>query len=56
VVLYDLALLAVGLQISTRKKNIDFLVGVPMAIAVMHFSWGSAFLWSLLRSLIERKP
>jgi len=25
------------------------VIGVPLAIAVMHVAWGSAFLWSWLR-------
>lgn len=46
--LYLLVLLAasVGPAIHTRKAF--FLVGIPLATACMHFSWGSGFLWSMI--------
>jgi succinoglycan biosynthesis protein ExoA len=47
-VLYCLVLLAVGFQVSMKKKDPALIIGVPLAIAVMHLTWGSAFLWSLI--------
>jgi glycosyltransferase involved in cell wall biosynthesis len=47
VVSYALALLLVGLQVALTQKSLSHLIGVPLAIATMHFSWGCAFLWSL---------
>jgi glycosyltransferase involved in cell wall biosynthesis len=44
--LYGLALFAVGIQTAAKYKKLPYLLGVPLAIAVMHFSWGGAFLWS----------
>ena len=49
VVTYLLVLALVGLQLSLRRKDPALLLGVPLAIAVMHLTWGSAFLWSFLR-------
>ncbi len=49
VVLYWVALFQVGLQLASENKRIPHIIGVPMAIATMHFSWGTAFLWSLIR-------
>ncbi len=46
--LYALALLAAGVHAAVQKKDPALVVGVPMSIATMHLSWGSAFLWSLL--------
>ncbi len=46
---YGLALLATGLVLSIEKKDLRMILGVPLAIATMHGSWGSAFLWSLLK-------
>ena len=46
---YILALLAVGVQSVIIKKDLAMVIGVPLAIAVMHVAWGSAFLWSWLR-------
>jgi glycosyltransferase involved in cell wall biosynthesis len=46
--LYGLILLLAGLQLAIRHKNIAYALGVPLAIACMHFSWGAGFLWGLL--------
>ena len=46
--LYLFILLAVGLQAAWKRKNLTLLLGVPLAIGVMHLAWGSAFLWSLI--------
>lgn len=45
---YLLILLLAGIQASLKKRNLSLLLGLPLAIAIMHFAWGSAFLWSLL--------
>lgn len=47
--IYLVILCGIGLQKALQHKDIGLLIGIPMAIAVMHFSWGSAFLWSLVR-------
>ncbi len=44
--LYLMALLFAAAQIALRKRDLRFLPGVPLAIASMHFSWGTGFLWS----------
>lgn len=46
---YFLVLLAAGLQIAIQKKRLFFMIGVPIAVAIMHLSWGSAFIWSLIK-------
>jgi glycosyltransferase involved in cell wall biosynthesis len=53
VALYTLALLVAGVQTTRREGDLAMLVGVPLAIAIMHFTWGTAFLWSLIRPLGE---
>jgi len=30
------------------------LFGVPLAIAIMHVSWGTAFLWSMIKRIFKR--
>lgn len=50
---YALALLAVGVQETFKKRDFALLLGVPLAIATMHLSWGAAFLWSLVESLFH---
>jgi succinoglycan biosynthesis protein ExoA len=46
---YILSLMAVGVQSGVKKRDLSMVVGVPLAIAVMHLAWGSAFLWSWFR-------
>ncbi|MEW5868702.1 MAG: glycosyltransferase family 2 protein [Chloroflexota bacterium] len=46
--IYTLILLAAGIQLAVRQREIVFIFGVPLAIATMHVAWGSAFLWSLM--------
>ncbi|HIE57534.1 MAG TPA: hypothetical protein EYP88_04800 [Anaerolineales bacterium] len=45
---YALILLAVGVLASLRRRDAALMVGLPLAIAVMHLTWGAAFLWSLV--------
>ena len=47
--LYFIILLLAGLQQALIRKDAALLAGVPLAISTMHFSWGSAFLWGLIR-------
>jgi len=55
--LYISTLVISGLDAVMESRKYSMLLGVPMAIAVMHFSWGSAFIWSLLENvLLKRKP
>jgi succinoglycan biosynthesis protein ExoA len=47
-VIYGSALLISGLSVAYKNQSIMLGIGVPIAIATMHFSWGSGFLVSLL--------
>jgi len=47
---YVTVLFLIGIQSAWKYKHPSYLIGVPLAIACMHLSWGSAFLWSLLKS------
>lgn len=47
-VIYSLIMLLVGLQQSIKRRDAALILGVPLAIVVMHIFWGSAFLWSML--------
>ena len=42
--LYFLILLAVGINIAIKKRDILMMIGIPLAILTMHFSWGAGFL------------
>jgi succinoglycan biosynthesis protein ExoA len=39
----------VGIRLAIKRADARLAVGIPLAIIVMHLSWGSAFLWSLVR-------
>jgi succinoglycan biosynthesis protein ExoA len=45
---YTLALFAAGVQIAARQKDFSLILSVILAMATMHLTWGSAFLWSLV--------
>lgn len=46
--LYALVLLLAGIQLAVKNRDAAQVLGVPLAIATMHFCWGAGFLWSLL--------
>jgi succinoglycan biosynthesis protein ExoA len=48
VILYTIIMFSLGLKMGIRNKNMSIVIGFPLAIATIHFSWGSAFLWSLI--------
>jgi len=53
VVLYALPLLSIGITTAVRSRNGWMMLGVPLAIATMHISWGGAFLWSMASLLAK---
>lgn len=55
-IVYISALIFAGMQASLEKRDWKMGFGVPLAIATMHFSWGSGFLWSLVKYAGERFP
>ena len=48
--LYFSVLLVASLYAGTKQHKLYLLPGLPLAIAIMHISWGSGFLWSMLTS------
>ncbi|MDF1520880.1 MAG: glycosyltransferase family 2 protein [Brevefilum sp.] len=46
--IYILILLLAALQLFIKHKDPELIVGVPLAIACMHFAWGSGFLWGVI--------
>lgn len=52
---YFMILAAAAFPIAVRKKDLKIWPGIPLAIACMHLSWGSGFLWSALTSIIQRE-
>jgi glycosyltransferase involved in cell wall biosynthesis len=39
----------VGLQFGIKRNELFQFIGLPVSIMVMHFAWGSGFLWSILK-------
>jgi len=50
VFLYLLICLLAGIQARLRMKKNFLSIGLPLAIPIMHISWGSGLLWSMLAS------
>jgi len=54
VLLYLAALGAAGVRAAFQNRKRFLVVGLPLAIAVMHIAWGAAFLWSMLTNLFGK--
>ena len=54
ILLYLAALAIAGLKAAYEKRRLHLLIGLPLAIATMHISWGAAFLWSMLADLFSK--
>ena len=49
-VLYFSILFLAGLLAASRERKAFLLIGLPLAIPLMHVPWGSGLLWSILTS------
>jgi succinoglycan biosynthesis protein ExoA len=49
-ILYFFIMVLAGLSVAYRQHKAYLLIGLPLAIPVMHITWGSGFLWSILVS------
>jgi glycosyltransferase involved in cell wall biosynthesis len=45
---YTLTLLVAGFLEALKRRQALLIAGLPLAIACMHLSWGSGFLWSMI--------
>lgn len=52
--LYFFVLGLAGLRLAARKQRPFLFWGVPLAIATMHVTWGTGFLWSGISSLFVK--
>jgi len=50
---YFATLISASISVGRKKQDLRFIIGIPLAIAVMHLSWGTGFLWSLIKSAVE---
>ncbi|OGO27618.1 MAG: glycosyl transferase [Chloroflexi bacterium RBG_16_52_11] len=44
--IYLIVLILAGIKLALFKRDFTLMIGIPLAISVMHFTWGSAFLWN----------
>ncbi len=47
--LYAIILILAACQAAIRQKKLALIIGLPLAIAVMHIAWGAGFLWSMIK-------
>jgi succinoglycan biosynthesis protein ExoA len=48
VLLYTIVILSIGIRMSFKYTSPSLIIGVPLAMATLHFSWGTAFLWGMI--------
>jgi len=48
-VLYALILGTAGLISAISRKAVSHVLGFPIAVMLMHFAWGSGFIWSIIK-------
>jgi hypothetical protein len=53
-VLYFSIMTLAGLRAAFRQRKPFLIFGLPLAIPVMHITWGSGFLWSILSSSTKK--
>jgi glycosyltransferase involved in cell wall biosynthesis len=51
--IYFSIMILAGLYSAMQQRNPYLILGLPLAIAAMHLSWGSGFLWSSLSSSFQ---
>jgi len=49
VLLYALILILAGAHTAIRQRKWTLMIGLPLAIAIMHIAWGASFLWSMIK-------
>jgi len=54
-VAYSSTLTGAGIHAAVVRRDPGLAAGLPLAIATIHLSWGSGFLWSAASHLIERR-
>lgn len=52
--LYFSIMILAGIYAAFRQRNAYLVLGLPLAIAVMHIAWGSGFLWSIFTSSFQK--
>jgi succinoglycan biosynthesis protein ExoA len=50
---YAGVLLAAGLVSAFKRREPGLVLGLPLSVAIMHITWGSGFLWSIIKGMTE---
>jgi succinoglycan biosynthesis protein ExoA len=53
--LYILILAAAGIHSAIQQKKSNLAIGLPLAIATMHITWGWGFLWSMIKGIFSNQ-
>jgi hypothetical protein len=53
ILVYFSIMILAGLHAAIQQRHLHLILGLPLAIAAMHLSWGSGFLWSILSSSFQ---
>jgi succinoglycan biosynthesis protein ExoA len=54
IILYSFVLTAAGVQAAIKQNEFSLVYGLPLAISIMHISWGAGFLWSMIVGLFTK--
>jgi glycosyltransferase involved in cell wall biosynthesis len=49
IIIYTFALTIAGVRAALKHRKFFLVFGLPLAISVMHISWGTGFLWSMIK-------
>ena len=53
--IYLVSLIVASLSSAARQRDISMILGIPISIATMHFSWGTGFLFGFIMNPPESK-
>ncbi|MBM3124395.1 MAG: glycosyltransferase family 2 protein [Chloroflexi bacterium] len=53
ILVYFLVLAGAGIVSAIKRNKIPLSLGMPIAMMIMHFSWGIGFLWSMTQSMVR---
>ena len=54
-ILYVLILAITGIREALRRGQVFLIPGFPLAVSTMHISWGSGFLWSMIKWVFSNR-
>jgi succinoglycan biosynthesis protein ExoA len=52
--IYLIIIISTGLAQGIKERKPTFIPGITIAILTMHFSWGTGFLWSMIKGLFTK--